>query len=261
MNLGMGAAYAINNNGVVGGGASNPIGQDGIVPQYYNGSLTSYNSSALYDAFDQTQGSNPDGRFLAIGPGASGSALMGGMVDASSGPTASFYTVTAGSTTGPSTWLRTSGTNATTTVDTAGLYGIDSDGNAVGSAGWKNTKYYDNVAVPNEQGTAHLGAFLYTAGGTQKDTDLNTYIPSTDDWVLQCARAITVVGNVPDGLGQNHTGEEWIVGFGIGPDGNEDGFLLTPTPYTPVATPEPSTLLLAATGLLGLLAYAWRNRR
>ena len=28
---------------------------------------------------------------------------------------------------------------------------------------------------------------------------------------------------------------------------------------TPV--PEPSTLLLTATGLLGLLAYAWRRRR
>ena len=30
---------------------------------------------------------------------------------------------------------------------------------------------------------------------------------------------------------------------------------------TAVATPEPSTLLLAATGLLGLLAYAWRKRK
>ena len=26
-------------------------------------------------------------------------------------------------------------------------------------------------------------------------------------------------------------------------------------------TPEPSTLLLAASGLLGLLAYAWRRRK
>ena len=46
-------------------------------------------------------------------------------------------------------------------------------------------------------------------------------------------RAITVVGDVPDGTGVNHAGEEWIVGFGIGPDGQEDGFLLTPTAYTP----------------------------
>jgi hypothetical protein len=242
MNIGgMGAAYAINNSGVVVGGAQNPIGQDGIVPQYYNGSLTSYNSSALYDAFDQTQGSNPDGRFLTIGPGASGSALMGGMVDASSGPIASFYTVAAGTTTGPSTWPRTSGSNYTTTVDTAGLYGIDADGNAVGSAGFKNTKYSDGVTVPAAQGSGHLGAFLYTAGGAQQDTDLNTYIPSTDDWVLQCARAITVVGNVPDGAGVKHAGEEWVVGFGIGPDGQEDGFLLTPTVYTPAVPGDANT--------------------
>ena len=36
--------------------------------------------------------------------------------------------------------------------------------------------------------------------------------------------------------------------------GAEIGFLLTPTP-------EPSTLFLAAAGLLGLLAYAWRRRK
>ena len=29
----------------------------------------------------------------------------------------------------------------------------------------------------------------------------------------------------------------------------------------PNATPEPSTVLLLATGLLGLLAYAWRKRK
>jgi hypothetical protein len=255
MNIGgMGAAYAINDNGVVGGGANNPISDGGgNAPQYYNGSLTSYNSGALYTATDDTQGPDPDGRFLTIGPGLSGSALMGGMVVASSGPIASFYTVAAGSTTGPSTWPRTSGSNSATTVNTPALYGIDADGDAVGAAGWKSTKYYNGVAVPGSQGTTHLGAFLYTAGGTQVNTDLNTYIPSTDDWVLQCARAISVV-NVP-----GYVGQEWIVGFGIGPDGNEDGFLLTPTPFVP--TPEPSTLLLAATGLMGLLAHAWRKWR
>ena len=38
--------------------------------------------------------------------------------------------------------------------------------------------------------------------------------------------------------------------------GADDAFLLTP-----VVTPEPSTLLLAASGLIGLLAYAWRKRK
>ena len=42
MNIGgMGAAYAINNSGVVVGGANNPINPNGgNAPQYYNGSLT-----------------------------------------------------------------------------------------------------------------------------------------------------------------------------------------------------------------------------
>ena len=47
-----------------------------------------------------------------------------------------------------------------------------------------------------------------------------------------------------------------IVGIGVTSGGADDAFLLTP-----VTTPEPSTLLLAASGLVGLLAYAWRKRK
>jgi hypothetical protein len=44
--------------------------------------------------------------------------------------------------------------------------------------------------------------------------------------------------------------------------GDQDAYTGT-TSYllTPVPTPEPSTLLLCATGLLGLLAYAWRKHK
>ena len=57
----------------------------------------------------------------------------------------------------------------------------------------------------------------------------------------------------------NHTGEEWIVGYGIY-NNQVQAFLLTPTPYTPVSTPEPLTLLLLAGGLAGLAAYAVDRR-
>ena len=44
---------------------------------------------------------------------------------------------------------------------------------------------------------------------------------------------------------------------GSGPfAGDTQGFLLTA-----VATPEPSTLLLATAGVAGLLAYAWRKHK
>ena len=47
----------------------------------------------------------------------------------------------------------------------------------------------------------------------------------------------------------------YIVGYGtVG--SQTHGFLLTAA-----ATPEPSALLLVATGLAGLLAYAWRRRK
>ena len=47
-----------------------------------------------------------------------------------------------------------------------------------------------------------------------------------------------------------------IVGLGVTNGGAVDAFLVTP-----ITTPEPSTLLLAASGLFGLLAYAWRKRK
>jgi hypothetical protein len=46
----------------------------------------------------------------------------------------------------------------------------------------------------------------------------------------------------------------WIVGWGTHNGLANSGFLLKPTP-------EPSTLVLTAAGLLGVLAYAWRKRK
>jgi probable HAF family extracellular repeat protein len=85
-------------------------------------------------------------------------------------------------------------------------------------------------------------AFVYSNGTL---SDLNTLVQgglgAFSD--LSCAYGIS-----PNG--------EYIVGDGTTSTGYTQAFLLTA-----VATPEPSTLLLAAGGLVGLLAYAWRKRK
>jgi probable HAF family extracellular repeat protein len=74
-------------------------------------------------------------------------------------------------------------------------------------------------------------AFLYSNGSM---LDLNNLINPSSDWVLNQATGI------------NDSGE--IVGWGIGPDGKQDAFLLE--------TPEPTVLLPVGLAVLAL----WRRR-
>jgi probable HAF family extracellular repeat protein len=77
-------------------------------------------------------------------------------------------------------------------------------------------------------------------------TDLNTLCASVlpTGWVLNDAMAIDDNGDV--------------AGFGTDPSNNAtQAFVI----YGAVPTPEPSTLVLAAGGLLGMLVYAWRKRK
>ena len=86
------------------------------------------------------------------------------------------------------------------------------------------------------------GRAVLRAGGTAGGiVDLNTVIPAGTGWDLTCAYGVSSTG--------------YIVGTGT-LNGVTQAFLLTPA-----ATPEPSTLLLAAAGLVGLLAYAWQKHK
>jgi probable HAF family extracellular repeat protein len=95
-------------------------------------------------------------------------------------------------------------------------------------------------------GTSYSGtlnrAFIYNNGVM---TDLNTLISGTNPFSkINYAMGISPNGN-------------YIVGNGtLTSNGDVHAFLLIAVP-----TPEPSTLLLAASGLVGLLAYAWRKRK
>jgi probable HAF family extracellular repeat protein len=92
-------------------------------------------------------------------------------------------------------------------------------------------------------GAGTTDAFVYSNGVM---TDLNTLVQGG---LGPFSELNFAYGISPNG--------EYIVGDGtIASTGYTHGFLLTA-----VATPEPSTLLLAASGLMGLLAYAWRKRK
>jgi probable HAF family extracellular repeat protein len=95
-----------------------------------------------------------------------------------------------------------------------GANGINSAGEVVGSDG--------------------AGAALYDNGVT---TNLNTLLPADSGWTLQTATAINDNG--------------WIVGSGLNPSSQDDGFLLIPTP-------EPTALATLTIGA-GLALARRRN--
>ena len=131
-------------------------------------------------------------------------------------------------------------TNTTTELPgssgNAYAYSVNKYGVAVGS-------YSDPSVVVPPTTTVYGEAFVYDGATTHYVGDL-TLNGAPDGIIWTAATSINDAGQI---LVQGVTGTR---------PGLLETYLLTP-----VATPEPSTLLLAAAGLVGLLAYAWRKRK
>jgi len=104
-------------------------------------------------------------------------------------------------------------------------WGINLSGQVVGDS--------DNNNTPD---LTYTHAFLYS-GGTMRD--LNTLIDPSSGWILDTARGI------------NDSGQIAGSGFRVGDEFTRYAVLLTPIP-------EPSSFVLAALGLIGLVA--WKRR-
>ena len=117
------------------------------------------------------------------------------------------------------------GLNANNT--SGGANGINDHGQIVGSEGYGT--YPNAVVSPYLWGT--------TAGS---GIALSTLVTNLHGWTLNTATAIDDAGD--------------IIGYGTNSGGQEDAFLLTPTP-------EPSTIALLLAGAACLLGCAWRRQR
>jgi hypothetical protein len=156
----------------------------------------------------------------------------------------------------------------------------------------------DYVAGINQPGASNYKAEVYTlSSGTYSLTgtywngeatgvnDGGLVIGDSSNYVYEAASgpwtgdamAYFPGDNDPQGINLNHyapTGVTFNVAQAVNDAGDilvwSNGWSSDPTDgsydcetylLTPVATPEPSALLLTATGLLGPLAYAWRKRK
>ena len=134
--------------------------------------------------------------------------------------------------TGGATWgsfvnLFSAGSNSSGTFTAGVAQGFDGSGDIVG--------YEYSGGTPTT-----ASAYIWTSPSASSAVLLSSLVTNVGSW------------NLEEALAADSNGD--IVGEGVSPSGNEDAFLLTPTP-------EPSTLLLTASGLVGLLAYAWRKRK
>ncbi len=135
-----------------------------------------------------------------------------------------------------------------------------------GSGGWNNYVIhtagsgFDQANGINDSGVVVGYGTITSTGGSGTGAAGQAFIATLNaNGTVASLQALSTVyaGIIPSGwtaltdaLGIDTNGD--IVGYGTY-NGHTEGFLIA------ASVPEPSTLLLAAAGLVGLLAYAWRG--
>lgn len=118
-------------------------------------------------------------------------------------------------------------------------------------SGHTSSRYLDwNVTGLAPNATAKM--FFYPGGGTSLilsiDHDGNGDLDGSDISLTGTGGLVTVTASATGGI----HGQLWTTGDNI--EGDWSGFQVQTT-----ATPEPSSMALIVTGLIGLLCYAWRR--
>ncbi len=232
---GTGAHPAINDNGLM-------VGNTG------NGSNFAYNTVSKTASTWTT--SSGDGGW-AFGVNNQGQAVG---TDISAG-TGYLWTAAGGKTT-------LSGMSYANGIDSTGTYIAGCDSTADANCAVYNTSTHavsivDHGSAPDGNQEAWAANSSGVVVGESSVDDAFVYIPGTGE--LHLANAIasggTTGADYVQGVSINNAGQILVQGT-VGTSTDEHTWI-----FTPVATPEPSTLLLAAAGLAGLLAYARQKRK
>lgn len=163
------------------------------------------------------------------------------------------------------------GTTATTTTVTIGQYSADyNNASAAFAAGLLDDYQYATGAdrfvfsinglvagggydlwIYNKNGAANSAHAQYTVGGVTKEV---TNSVAGNSAFVEGNNYLHFTGLIADGTGMI-SGTALGIGSGGGNNIAFNGFQIA------TSIPEPTTLVCSVTGLIGLLAYAWRRRK